>query len=197
MGELPPLGDSTDTEKGPHILEKIRLAPHEAGELFLSCPLPLWIFHAATLRILEANPAAANIYGYSREELLSKTVLEMLPREEVDAFLEALREPPKGMSRIGVWRQQSREGKLMDVELIWASLRIEEQPCRLMLAAEITERRWAEQLLLQVHARTEYELGCRTMELDAAAQELESFVQVLLKLGAKIPAGVAATGERD
>jgi PAS domain S-box-containing protein len=195
MGEVPPLGGPGIGQEAPDILGKIRLSPLEARELFSTCPLPIWIFHAGTLQFLEANPAAEKMFGYSREEFLSLTVPQMLPREELDSFLEALREPPNGLSRIGVWRQRSREGKLMDVELIWASLMIEGQPCRLMLAAEMTERRWAEQLLLQVHAHTEHELGCRTMELDAAAQELESFVQALLKLAAQIPASAGTSGE--
>jgi PAS domain S-box-containing protein len=195
MGKVPPPGGLGNGQEPPDILGKIRLLPHEIRELFLTCPLPMWVFNPASLCFLEANPAAEKLYGYSREEFLSMTVPEVLPPEEVDSFLEALRETPQGLSRIGVWRQQSREGKLMDLELIWASLMIEEQSCRLMLAIEITERRWAEQMLLQVHAQTEHELGCRTMEMDAAAREMESFAETLLKLAANTPAGATSPGK--
>ena len=143
--------------------------------------MPMFAFDAQSLRFLAVNSAAANFYGFSQEEFLTRTLADIQPEQELTSFLQGLTDTQAGFARHGVWRQRTKEGRQVDVDLSWASLLVEGKPCRLMLVHDITERRWAEHLLIQVHRHTEAQLGARTMELDAAAQETESFAQALLK----------------
>lgn len=49
---------------------------------------PMWIFDQGTLRFLEVNQAAIQTYGYSRQEFLALTVLDIRPSGDVPLFLE-------------------------------------------------------------------------------------------------------------
>jgi PAS domain S-box-containing protein len=181
MGMNPPNGGISQANAAFWIIEKVKLAPQDFRELFETCPMPMFIFNAESLRFLAVNSAAANLYGFSQEEFLSRTLSDIQPEPELTSFLQVLKENQAGFTRHGVWRQRTKEGRQVDLDLSWASLPVEGKPCRLMLVHDITERRWAEHLLSQVHGHTEMQLGARTMELDASAQETESFAQALLK----------------
>jgi PAS domain S-box-containing protein len=50
--------------------------------LFYDNPQPMWIYDEQTLNILEVNPAAVTLYGYSREEWLQKKQTDLHPKEE-------------------------------------------------------------------------------------------------------------------
>jgi len=49
---------------------------------------PMWIFDQETLRFLEVNSAATQTYGYSRQEFLALTVLDIRPPADIPSFLE-------------------------------------------------------------------------------------------------------------
>ena len=50
--------------------------------LFDSNPVPMWLFDVTSLKYLAVNDAAVRLYGYSREEFLTKTVLDVRPAED-------------------------------------------------------------------------------------------------------------------
>jgi len=52
--------------------------------LFIKSPLPKWIYDSVTLRFLEVNEAAIQLYGYTAEEFLRMSVTDILPRENLD-----------------------------------------------------------------------------------------------------------------
>jgi PAS domain S-box-containing protein len=51
--------------------------------LFEDNPLPMWVFDRETLQFLEVNHAAVVHYGYSLEEFLSMTLVDIRPPEDV------------------------------------------------------------------------------------------------------------------
>ena len=69
--------------------EQLRLQAEDALQseqrsqmLFLSNPCPMWIFDCETLAITDANDAALRQYGYTRDEFLRLTALDIRPPEE-------------------------------------------------------------------------------------------------------------------
>ncbi len=52
--------------------------------LFEHNPIPMWIFDIATLDFAAVNPAACALYGFTRDELLSKSILDVHPPEDWD-----------------------------------------------------------------------------------------------------------------
>ena len=66
-----------------HARARAELAESEARhrELFHRLPTPMWVYDRRTLRFLEVNDAAVDAYGYTREQFLSMSILEIRPEE--------------------------------------------------------------------------------------------------------------------
>jgi PAS domain S-box-containing protein len=69
--------------------------------LFGSNPQPMWVFDIETLRFLEVNDAAIRHYGYSRDEFLSMTILDILPPEDAPGIHHGLERTGRLVER---WR---------------------------------------------------------------------------------------------
>ena len=75
----------------------------------------MWVFNAETRRFLEANQAAADLYGYSVEEFRSMTLNDLQPADEVQRFLAQLQNSSKTVP--ATWRHRTKSGRAVDVEL--------------------------------------------------------------------------------
>ena len=67
---------------------------------------------------IDVNQAACRMLGYSREELVGKTILDIIPPEDAPRLMETrskLLEPGK-IDR-GAWRQVRKDGTVVDVEV--------------------------------------------------------------------------------
>ncbi|MDB6109690.1 MAG: hypothetical protein JWR69_1440, partial [Pedosphaera sp.] len=131
--------------------------------LFHRNPLPMWVYDVQTLAFLAVNEAALRHYGYSREEFLSMTILDIRPPEEVPRLKEILPGSPAEPDprNSGVWRHRKKDGTIIEVE-VWSealpfaghnarleSVPLEEHSARLVQVQDITElRRSTEQLHL-------------------------------------------------
>src|SRR6185369_15855480 len=127
-----PPGGSPETRQAMGVFEQINLRPRDLRELFETCPLPLLLFHAESLRLLAANAAALNFYGYSSEEILARTIVELQPGSKLPALLQNLRSTGSGFTRHGAWLHQTKDGRALDVDMSWAPLLLNGDPCRLM-----------------------------------------------------------------
>jgi PAS domain-containing protein len=58
--------------------------------LFENNPLPMWVYDAETLEILEVNEAAVAQYQYPRSEFLQLSIKEIRPAEDVPLLLDNL-----------------------------------------------------------------------------------------------------------
>src|SRR5690348_8229784 len=57
---------------------------HRYRLLFEVMPLPAWVYDVQTFRFLAVNPAAVAHYGYTAEQFLQMTILDIRPQEDVD-----------------------------------------------------------------------------------------------------------------
>ncbi len=48
-------------------------------DLFLRHPQPMWVYELASLRFLDVNEAACDVYGYTREQFLDMSTSEIRP----------------------------------------------------------------------------------------------------------------------
>lgn len=110
------------------------------GLLFSSNPCPMWIYDCLTLRFLEVNDAAVKAYGYSQEEFLTMTLVDIRPEEDVPVFLESARERHDGYSAAGVWRHRRKDGSIILVEIMAFEFQNEGHPQELIQATNVTER---------------------------------------------------------
>jgi diguanylate cyclase (GGDEF)-like protein/PAS domain S-box-containing protein len=108
--------------------------------LFQRNPLPFWVFHRDTLRILEANEAAVQQYGYGREEFKAMTLADIRPPEDVAEATAVARLANPEQRRGRVWRHVRRDGSLIHVSVHSADIDWRGEPARLVLALDINER---------------------------------------------------------
>ncbi|MFN3985041.1 MAG: PAS domain S-box protein [Rhodocyclaceae bacterium] len=145
-------------------------------ELFESNPHPMMVYDAETLRFLAVNDAAVDHYGYSREEFLGMTLLEIRPPEDAPALQAYMaRRGDVKISRAGVWRHRRKDGSLIDVDIVSHTLLFDGRAARLVLANDITDRLAAEREIRQLNADLEVRIAERTEQLAAANRELEAF----------------------
>ncbi len=118
----------------------------DIGFLFDDNPNPMWIFELSTLRILKVNTAAIIKYGYSEEEFLSMTTVDIRPKSERSKFGEYLKtkrvQNPdfRGFSHGGIWKHQAKGGDIIYADITSHDVRYKERNCRVVVATDVTER---------------------------------------------------------
>lgn len=135
--------------------------------LFYSNPLPMWTYDLNTLRFLTVNDEAIHHYGYSKEEFLSMTLMDIRPESEKAQLLEwvAKRKNLGHLKRTS--HHLKKNGEQITVEL--STHRLEDSDTVLVVAQDITERKHLEEELL----RTELEKQKAINQATIDSQELE------------------------
>ncbi|HET9482902.1 MAG TPA: PAS domain S-box protein, partial [Xanthomonadales bacterium] len=120
---------------------------HRYRDLFERMPLPMWVFDRETLRFLAVNDAAVDHYGYTRDEFLGMSVLDIRPPEEHARMLAATRGTRPGLVQAGVWTHRRRDGSLIDAEITSHELDWEGRPARIVLAKDVSEQIRSQELV--------------------------------------------------
>lgn len=130
---------------------------------FLENPMPMWIFDLETLRILTANPAACKTYGYTYEEMLGLTILDLRPAEQAPVVEKYVQRPNAGTSLLveqGIWLHKTRDGREFFVKIFSHLVTYEGRKGRFVMALDVdaqvqSEMASTQQLALSVK-RTAY-----------------------------------------
>jgi two-component system cell cycle sensor histidine kinase/response regulator CckA len=127
--------------------EALRASELQYRALFDNSPLPKWVYDVGTLRFLAVNETALRAYGYSREDFLGMTILDIRPPEEVPRLVQAIHDLTD--DRTGVWRHRAKNGKAFDAEVHAYTFEQDGRACRLIVAQDVTERQRLEDQLRQ------------------------------------------------
>jgi PAS domain S-box-containing protein len=127
-------------------LENVRLrdqaqdAERRAGLVFEAHPQPMWIFDVDTLGFLAVNQAAVQTYGWTREEFLGMTIMDLLAPEEATppAPVTAERLAQRGETALAHHRR--RDGTVIEMELVSHEFQLGGRRARLVLASDISDR---------------------------------------------------------
>ncbi|MBE1160795.1 putative bifunctional diguanylate cyclase/phosphodiesterase [Dyella acidiphila] len=106
--------------------------------LFEHNPLPFWVFDAASLRFLEVNAAAVRAYGYTREEFLDMTILDIRDPAEHTELNDHLLSSSEARQIPKVWMHRTKQGQSIDVRIHAANIVFNGRQARLVLAEDIT-----------------------------------------------------------
>jgi PAS domain S-box-containing protein len=113
--------------------------------LFDANPLPAWVYDRDTLRFLAVNQSAVREYGYSEEELLSLTLADIRPPEDVQALRDAVAASGDGLHRASGWRHRRKDGTLLDVEIVSHAIEFDgHRNAELIIVLDVTDRLRAE-----------------------------------------------------
>ncbi len=134
--------------------EALRESEERYRSLFETTPNPMYIFDVASLGFVAVNEAAVRKYGYSREEFLAMSVMDIRPADEADRLRHAIAtQSVPGANPARVWHHRHKDGTIIDVEVATRTLLIGGRQCMLVLPFDITERLTAEQALRESETR--------------------------------------------
>ncbi|WP_378957185.1 ATP-binding protein [Pelosinus sp. sgz500959] len=147
--------------------------------------------------IIEANPAAATSYGYSREELLTQNISDLrveqrqrLIREQMDTAFK------DGITFEAIHR--CKDGRTFPVEVNSRGEQVGQTRILFSVIRDITERRAAQEGLRKLNAELENKVAERTSQLQEINAMLEEEImerqaaqELLRKLNAELECRVA------
>ncbi len=135
MGTVAVVEDITERHRQAHELAEREL---RYRSLFEVTPLPTWVFDLETLRFRTVNPAASEHYGYTEEEFLSMTLLDIRTPQDAMEFSEYMKNSdPAPLLRSAEHRK--KDGSLIKVALVGKDLMLDGRPSRLIIARDITD----------------------------------------------------------
>lgn len=118
--------------------------------LFYNHPLPMFIYDAKTLRLLEVNQATVKQYGYTIEELLCMQVRDLLAQDEVSKFDDLHNEEDYYLrNHKGVWMHRKKNGELFYADITSNYIGQGGRRTKLVLAKDCTNEIIAEKELLK------------------------------------------------
>jgi PAS domain-containing protein len=80
--------------------------------MFDDNPMPMWIYDRETLAFVVVNEAAIRHYGYSRQEFLAMTLVDIRPAEDVSGLLDNVAQAPH-FDEGKIWRHRKKGGSLI------------------------------------------------------------------------------------
>jgi PAS domain S-box-containing protein len=110
-------------------------------KMFDHSPLPIWIYDPQTYRFVEINEEAIRHYGYSREEFLSMTVLDVRPANEREKVKKAIADvAERGTGLMGYWYHIKKNGEQITAEITGHRIRYGEKDAIMVVCRDVTEK---------------------------------------------------------
>ena len=115
--------------------------------LFDSIPLPTFSFDAETLQYLEVNDAAVAHSGYSRDELLSMRVTDLVPAEIVPRVISNMQSLRFHSRRHDHGRHRLKDGRFVEVEIDVTAMDSRGRKAAIAVIQDVTARKRMEEAL--------------------------------------------------
>jgi PAS domain S-box-containing protein len=145
--------DITESKQAEEVLRKSEERYHY---LFENNPHPMWIYDRKTLAFLDVNEAAIVKYGYSRQEFLNMTIVDIRPPEDLEKLMDNLAQPRQPLERSEGWRHRLKDGTIIYVEITSHTIVLDGHESALVVAQDITERKQAEENLRRFQLLSEH-----------------------------------------
>ncbi len=146
--------------------------------LFDGNPIPMWLYEHGSLRFLAVNDAAVAHYGYSRNQFLTMTLLEIRPSQDREKLRRDLETPAGDLPQGRVRRHIKADGTQIDVSIYAQELQYEGRNARLAAAINITAQKQAEKELLR--AREFLNTVIDNVPATIVVKDLQEFRYVLI-----------------
>ncbi|MDQ1591564.1 MAG: hypothetical protein QOG71_2191 [Pyrinomonadaceae bacterium] len=146
-------GSVEDITAGKRAKEMLARSEEQYRVLFESNPNPMWVYDTDTYAYLAVNQAAVRHYGYTREEFLKMSILDVRPPTNIPAVLENIASLPSEHRYAGEWEHRKKDGTQIFVEISSQLIDFGGRTARLVLINDVTERKQAEAALRESEER--------------------------------------------
>lgn len=143
-----------DVTERKSALEKIKQSEENYRFLFNNNPAVIFIWDLETLKIIEANQSAEAIYGYTREEFLNMTLLDLRLEkdyEKIKAFANQILHNATPTVRRN-WEHLKKDGEAMMMDVTSHYIIYKGRASVLAIAENITEK-----LIIEEELKRSYE----------------------------------------
>jgi two-component system cell cycle sensor histidine kinase/response regulator CckA len=114
------VGSAQDITNLKRAEEALRDSESRYRNLFESAPDGIFVADAEG-RFVDVNPSGLRLLGASREELLGRTLADLVPPQDAVAAVEAMFEVRHGVAHHGEWRLRRGDDSFVDAEVIGSS----------------------------------------------------------------------------
>ncbi|MCW3119417.1 MAG: putative signal transduction histidine kinase [Chitinophagaceae bacterium] len=144
-------------------ISKLKESEQRYSDLFQLSPQPMWVFETETLKFVQVNRAAIALYGYSEEEFMNMTLLDI--KSASDGFSIELDQMQYADGAIfnQTLLHSKKSGDIIEVEIFSTSILINNKTFRSVIAFDVTEKNLFELNLTKAIIKTQederYEIG--------------------------------------
>ena len=200
-GERQIIGIARDITEVQRAQDALRQSEEKFAKVFHSSPDGIMILRAEDGLIFDINESFEQLLERSRDEVVGRTVNDvgLWARPELRAgFLAELR--ARGMVVGYEFELRTKSGRVRDMTVSTALIDIGGVPCLISIARDITDQRRAEEEIRNLNVTLEHRVQERTVELEEAVREMESFSYSIshdLRAPLRAIAGYARIVEED
>ncbi len=134
------------------------------------------------LHIIEANDRALEAYGYTRDELPSLIIDDLVESHHLLDHRQKIKELAAGGHNLYQSVHQLKNGTTFPVEVSAVNIKVEGQTYLQWIIRDITERKMAEQMLIRAKNELEIKVIERTSELAMANAQLKDFALRMVRI---------------
>lgn len=110
------------------------------GLFFSSVPLPLLVIDESTFRVLDVNPAACRLYGYSHDEFVGISLSDLIPMGALgNSSISSIKSAGVGNSIITT--QTLKDNTVIEANITSYSFSLEGRRASLSIVQDVTEQR--------------------------------------------------------
>jgi len=145
-------------------IAELKESENRYSNLFHASPQPMWVFDPETFRFIQVNKAATALYGYSEQEFMSMTLMDIRTTEEI----------PQAKTHFSIQTvsddifkstlvHHKKSGELMEMEIYSTPIIIKDKSFRSVIAIDVTEKNLYEHNIIKAIIKTQederYEIG--------------------------------------
>ncbi len=153
------LRQARDISAREEVEEALRMSELRYRQMFNNDPFPSLVYDIETLQVVDVNDIALTSYGYSREEFLSLTVMDLVASESIPALLDILSRRPTSRCAASS-RHVKKDGTIIDVEVTGHLLDFPGKQYRMITVIDVTERKITEERLNFTQAVVDRVVDC-------------------------------------